>query len=141
MHLLDQIDHWSAVSPDRPAHVSEGRTLTYGELRAQSDAFASYLTETLGDNRAPVPIIGHKEPEMLIAFLGTVKSGRPYVPIDIALPQTRIDQILASSNAALTLTPDKIRQFSTSELGAPTVPVEKNEPFYILFTSGSTGED
>jgi len=85
-------------------------------------------------------VLGHREPEMLIAFLGAVKSGRPYVPIDIALPQTRIDQILASSNAALTLTPDQIRQFSTSELGAPTIPVEKNEPFYILFTSGSTGE-
>ena len=77
---------------------------------------------------------------MLIAFLGAVKSGRPYVPIDIALPRTRIDQILASSNAALTLTPDQIRQFSTGELGAPTIPVEKNDPFYILFTSGSTGE-
>jgi D-alanine--poly(phosphoribitol) ligase subunit 1 len=62
------------------------------------------------------------------------------VPIDIALPRTRIDQILASSNAALTLTPDQIRQFSTGELGAPTKPVEKNDPFYILFTSGSTGE-
>ena len=77
---------------------------------------------------------------MLIAFLGAVKSGRPYVPIDIALPRTRIDQILASSNAALTLTLDQIRQFSTGELDAPTIPVEKNDPFYILFTSGSTGE-
>jgi D-alanine--poly(phosphoribitol) ligase subunit 1 len=77
---------------------------------------------------------------MLIAFLGAVKSGRPYVPIDIALPQTRIDQILASSNAALTVTPDEIRQFSTSEVGAPTIPVEWNNAFYILFTSGSTGE-
>ena len=77
---------------------------------------------------------------MLIAFLGAVKSGRPYVPIDIALPQTRIDQILASSNAALTVTPDQIRQFSTGDLHGPTTLVEKNDPFYILFTSGSTGE-
>jgi D-alanine--poly(phosphoribitol) ligase subunit 1 len=69
-----------------------------------------------------------------------VKSGRPYVPIDTALPQTRIDQILASSRAALTLTPDQIRQFSTGELPGPTKPVEKNDLFYVLFTSGSTGE-
>ena len=77
---------------------------------------------------------------MLIAFLGAVKSGRPYVPIDTALPQTRIDQIVASSHAAFVLTPDQIRQFSTGELRGPTMPVEKNDPFYILFTSGSTGE-
>src|SRR4029077_3455415 len=28
----------------------------------------------------------------------------------------------------------------TGERAAPTIPVEKNDPFYILFTSGSTGE-
>jgi D-alanine--poly(phosphoribitol) ligase subunit 1 len=99
-----------------------------------------YLTKRFSDDRRPIAVLGHREPEMLIAFLGAVKSGRPYVPIDIALPQTRIDQILASSNAALTLTPDQIRRFSTGEPGTPTIPVEKNDPFYILFTSGSTGE-
>jgi D-alanine--poly(phosphoribitol) ligase subunit 1 len=40
----------------------------------------------------------------------------------------------------LTLTPDQIRRFSTGELGAPTTLIEKNDPFYVLFTSGSTGE-
>src|SRR5439155_1279020 len=52
----------------------------------------------------------------------------------------RIDQILASSNAALTLTPDQIRRFSAGELRGSTTLVEKNDPFYILFTSGSTGK-
>src|SRR5262245_59430739 len=77
---------------------------------------------------------------MLIAFLGAVKSGRPYVPIDTTLPQTRIDQIVASSRAALVLTPDQIWQLSSGELRSPTTLIERNNPFYILFTSGSTGE-
>jgi D-alanine--poly(phosphoribitol) ligase subunit 1 len=140
VNLIQRIDHWATAAPEAIAHLSGDKTLTYDELRRRSDGLASYLTKRSSDDRRPIAVLGHREPEMLIAFLGAVKSGRPYVPIDIALPQTRIDQILASSNAALTLTPDKIRQFSTSELGAPTIPVEKNEPFYILFTSGSTGE-
>ena len=140
MNLTQRIDHWATAAPEAIAHLSGGKTLTYGELRGRSDGLASYLTKRFSDDRRPIAVLGHREPEVLIAFLGAVKSGRPYVPIDIALPQTRIDQILASSNAALTLTPDQIRQFSASELGAPTIPVEKNEPFYILFTSGSTGE-
>src|SRR6266566_5643148 len=129
MNLIERIDRWAIVAPEATAHISDGRTLTYGELCRRSDALACYLTQRFGDDRRPIAVLGHREPEMLIAFLGAVKSGRPYVPIDIALPQTRIDQILASSNAALTLTPDQIRQFSTSELGAPAIPVEKNEPF------------
>jgi D-alanine--poly(phosphoribitol) ligase subunit 1 len=140
VNLIQRIDHWATAALEAIAHLSGDSTLTYGELRRRSDGLASYLTKRFGDNRRPIAVLGHREPEMLIAFLGAVKSGRPYVPIDIALPQARIDQILASSHGALTLTPDQIRQFSTGELGAPTTLVEKNDPFYILFTSGSTGE-
>jgi len=140
VNLIQRIDHWATAAPEAIAHLSGDSTLTYGELRRRSDGLASYLTKRFSDDRRPIAVLGHREPEMLVAFLGAVKSGRPYVPIDIALPQTRIDQILASSNAALTLTPDQIRQFSTGQLGAPTIPVEKNDAFYILFTSGSTGE-
>jgi len=140
VNLIQRIDLWATAAPEAIAHHSGDSTLTYGELRRRSDGFASYLTNRLSNDRRPIAVLGHREPEMLIAFLGAVKSGRPYVPIDIALPQRRIDQILASSNAALTVTSDEVRQFSTSETGTPTIPVEKNDPFYILFTSGSTGE-
>src|SRR5262249_2434593 len=133
-------DHWAAAASEAIAHLSGDRTLTYGELRRRSDGLASYLTERFGDDRRPIAVLGHREPEMLIAFLGTVQSGRPYVPIDTALPQARVLQIVASSRAALVLTPDQIGQFSSGELRGPTLPVQNNDPFYILFTSGSTGE-
>ena len=96
MNLIERIDHWAAVAPEATAHISDGRTLTYGELRRHSDALACYLTKRFGDDRRPIAVLGHREPEMLIAFLGAVKSGRPYVPLDTALPQQRIDKILAS---------------------------------------------
>ena len=140
MNLIERIDHWATEAPERIAHLSGDRTLTYGELRRCSDGLASYLTKRFGDDRRPIAVLGHREPEMLVAFLGGVKSGRPYVPIDTALPQTRTDQIVASSNAAFVLTPDQIRQYSSDEPRSSTTPVEKNGPFYILFTSGSTGE-
>jgi D-alanine--poly(phosphoribitol) ligase subunit 1 len=140
VNLIQRIDHWATAAPEAIAHFSGDRTLTYSELRRQSDGLASYLTERFGDDHRPIAVLGHREPEMLIAFLGAVKSGRPYVPIDTALPQTRIDQIVASSGAAFVITPDQIRRFSSGELRGPIIPVEKNNPFYILFTSGSTGE-
>jgi D-alanine--poly(phosphoribitol) ligase subunit 1 len=140
VNLIQRIDHWAAATPKRIVHLSGDRALTYSELRRRSDGLASYLTENFGDDRRPIAVLGHRQPEMLIAFLGIVKSGRPYVPIDTALPQTRIDQIVASSNAALVITPEQIRQFSTSEPRGSMMRLGKNDPFYILFTSGSTGE-
>jgi D-alanine--poly(phosphoribitol) ligase subunit 1 len=139
VNLIQRIDHWAATAPEAIAHVSGDRTLTYGELRRNSEGLAAYLTKRFGDDRRPIAVLGHREPEMLVAFLGAVKSGRSYVPIDTALPQTRIDQILASASAALTLTPDQIRRFSMGEPRNPAMPA-KNDPFYVLFTSGSTGE-
>src|SRR5438874_3550015 len=140
MNLIERIDHWAVVAPEAIAHISDGRTLTYWELRSRSNALACYLTQRFGDDRRPIAVLGHREPEMLVAFLGSVKSGRPYVPLDTALPQQRIEKILATSRAALVLTPKDILQFSASEARAPARAVQRDEPFYMLFTSGSTGE-
>jgi D-alanine--poly(phosphoribitol) ligase subunit 1 len=140
MNLIERIDQWAAVAPEAIAHISGDTTLCYDELRRRSDALASDLRERFGEDRKPVAVLGHREPEMLIAFLGAVKSGRPYVPIDTALPRQRIDKILARSRAALVLSPDDIRQFSTRHVCGATTCVKRDEPFYILFTSGSTGE-
>ena len=140
MNLIERIDRWAIVAPEATAHISDGRTLTYGELCRRSDALACYLTQRFGDDRRPIAVLGHREPEMLIAFLGAVKSGRPYVPLDTALPQQRIDKILATSRAALVLTAKDILQFSALQVRAPARGVHGDEPFYILFTSGSTGE-
>src|SRR6266567_3207219 len=140
MTLIERIDHWALVAPEATAHISDDRTLTYGELRRHSDALAAHLGERFGEDRRPIAVLGHREPEMLIAFLGAVKSGRPYVPLDTALPQQRIDKILATSGAALTLTPEDTAQFSASNAPTPANRVGRDDPFYILFTSGSTGE-
>src|SRR2546427_2295036 len=140
MNLIERIDHWAVVAPEAIAHISDGRTLTYGELCRRSDALACYLTQRFGDDRRPIAVLGHREPEMLIAFLGAVKSGRPYVPLDTALPQQRIDKILETSRAALVLTPKDVLQFSASQVRGPLRTAQGDEPFYILFTSGSTGE-
>src|SRR6266581_1722861 len=140
MNLIERIDHWAVMAPEAIAHISDGRTLTYWELRSRSNALACYLTQRFGDDRRPIAVLGHREPEMLVAFLGSVKSGRPYVPLDTALPQQRVDKILATSRAVLVLTPKDILEFSALQVCSPAAAVRGDEPFYILFTSGSTGE-
>ena len=140
MNLIEQIDHWALAAPNAIAHISGDQRLTYGELRRRSDALAAHLAKRFGDDRAPIAVLGHREPEMLIAFLGAVKSRRPYVPLDTILPQQRIDKILAISRPALLLTPEDVPKLSSVAAPGPTTRAQRDDPFYILFTSGSTGE-
>src|SRR5437667_7871369 len=140
MNLIKQIDHWALTAPNAIAHISGDKRLTYGALRRRSDALAAHLTKRFGNDRSPIAALGHREPEMLIAFLGAVKSRRPYVPVDTVLPQQRIDKILAISRPALLLTPEDVTKLSSTAAPTPAMRVQRGDPFYILFTSGSTGE-
>lgn len=140
MNLVERVDHWALAAPNAIAHISGDRRLTYGELRRRSNALAAHLTERFGDDRAPIAVLGHREPEMLVAFLGAAKSRRPYVPLDTVLPQQRIDKILAISRPTLLLTPEEISKLSSSDAPPHFSRAKRHDPFYILFTSGSTGE-
>lgn len=141
MHLLDQIGHWVRTTPERLAQVSDARSISYAELGERSDAVAAWLDCELGDRRVPVAIHGHKESEMLITFLAAVKTGRPYIPIDLSTPPARIERVMEVSGAGILLTPAKVAEIPL--VATPYEAVRRvgdADPFYILFTSGSTGE-
>jgi D-alanine--poly(phosphoribitol) ligase subunit 1 len=141
MDVIGRIDGWGRTDPDRVAYVSGSRTLTYGELKAQSDVLAARLATEL-DDRSPIAIMGHKEPEMVVAFLACIKAGHAYVPLDTSLPRQRIDTILATSGVRLSLTPETVRQAVAEGGGSEALPnrqLADSDPFYIIFTSGSTG--
>jgi D-alanine--poly(phosphoribitol) ligase subunit 1 len=85
---------------------------------------------------------------MLVAFLGAVKCGRAYVPIDVSVPAQRVEKIIEGAGAALVVTPDLVSgvlsglcEAEEGELRTRALRrVEAEDAFYILFTSGSTGE-
>lgn len=140
LDLLEQIRSWGQRVPHRVAHSSGARTLSHGELLARSDALAEYLERSLPPSEAPIALVGHKEPELLIGFLGCAKAGRAYVPIDHTLPAARIERIVATARPALVLTPAEVALRSTGDARPTSRPENPHSPHYIMFTSGSTGD-
>lgn len=144
MKLLEKIMNWGSETPDKVAHTTgaQNSRIHYGELCLSALKVGEYLERTSGSMRSPVIVYGHKEPEMLIAFLGAVLSGRPYVPVDISIPRERVLRIKDSLRDPVVLTPETVRKV-TAESKSPgftPIPLESGDPFYIMFTSGSTGE-
>ena len=140
MDLLTRISRWGWALPDKVAFRSEGRSMTWGELIPRANALAAHLARVLPDDRVPVALVGHKEPEMLVGFLGAAKSRHPYVPIDSSIPSARVANIVRSAGAPLTLTPADIARLSEVPGEDPVRPSVPGDPHYIMFTSGSTGD-
>jgi D-alanine--poly(phosphoribitol) ligase subunit 1 len=140
MDILAKFDEQVQLAPDRIAHVSGTRRMTYGELAQRANHLAAYLAATVDEKHTPVAVIGHKEPEMLVAFLACIKAGHPYVPIDSMLPARRVDGVVSIADPALVLTAEKIAALSTGEAAAPARVVSPEDVLYIMFTSGSTGQ-
>jgi len=138
--LLERIDRACARSAGRIAHRGGERRMTYAELRARSDAVAAHLDTVLDDDRSPVAVVGHKEPEMLAGFLGAVKAGHPYVPLDTTLPRARIERTIEVAGARATLTPESIRGLAAGDRCRAARRMLAEDPFYVIFTSGSTGD-
>jgi len=138
--LLARIDAQARATPERIAHRSEGRALSYGELRRRSDALAAHLAATLPDDASPVVVHGHKEPELLVAFVACAKAGHPYAPVDTAQPPQRLARIVEVSGARLVLTPERVAALSDGDSVPPARAPQPADPYYVMFTSGSTGE-
>jgi D-alanine--poly(phosphoribitol) ligase subunit 1 len=139
MWIIERIHHWTTTIPHRPAHVSGGRTLTYGELWQRSGALVAELLAAQPGDRTPVVVRGHKEPEMLVAFLAAVRAGRPYVPIDASVPEERAQRIIRSSGASRVLLAADLPAAAGQPVGSEPW-VGMDDVFYIIYTSGSTGE-
>ncbi len=164
MNVIDSIRRTAVEHPDRIAVISGSEVLCYGDLWKRSGRLAGWLCQTLeygGDEeRLPVAVYGHKSPWMLVCFLGLVRSGRGYCPIDISVPEKRIQSILAALPSRIVLAaqnpsdglagmnskefilPDRLREICSDpgyEAPLPQKSVKGEDLFYMIFTSGSTG--
>lgn len=142
MELIERINQWGKLAPQRAAHVSDGRVLTYRQLTEGSDNLASHLIRNLPDDNSPVALLGHKETEMLVGFLGCIKSRHPYIPLDSSLPAHRIQTITETAKASLLLGPEDISEIIKEGSSSP-IEIRKpdlSDAWYIIFTSGSTGD-
>lgn len=146
-----------------PAIHFAGRDVSYGELRARTLQMAASIA-SLGVARGDrVALLVHDSPEFVEAFIATCSLGAIAVPINMALRLEEQCSILHNCSATIALVEPELR--STLQTHAPeklralkvVLPATElsgsqrresvkfpapsdDEPAFILYTSGSTGE-
>lgn len=127
--FADVADRYS----DHPAIEHAERTLSYAELSSLVHATASRL----GPRPGVVGVPATHSPETVVALLGVLAAGGAYCPVDPAYPSTRQRAMLAAAGCTTVLDPADVRLSSGPPAG---IVGDAEDPAYLLFTSGSTGE-
>ncbi|KAI0374911.1 hypothetical protein BV20DRAFT_961134 [Pilatotrama ljubarskyi] len=149
---------WYAdLSTDAPGNSYVPETITYVELDRKANQMARWLREIGVERGTSVAVCMKRDIWFHIAFIGILRAGGCYVPIDAELPVERQQFIAKDSSARHILSTsdlacfealgdiaidikgpsvqDAIREQSADEIAIP----EPHDISYILYTSGTTG--
>lgn len=137
------------------AVVTETECLTYAELDYRSSKVAAFLQSRTIGRGDYVLVQGERSIELIVAFLGVIKRGAAFVPMDRQLPYNRKAYIARQCAASIILSTQRhdveplpaTEVITVSELlnssqvlSYQPVGVRGDDAIYVIFTSGTTGE-
>lgn len=154
--MIEAIEHFAQVQPDFPVYDILGQVHTYGDLKKDSDSLAAHIDRLGLPDKSPVVVFGGQEYEMLATFVALTKSGHAYIPIDSHSALERVAAIVEVAEPSLIIA---INDFPLANVTAPIFsaeqvqtafregasyelshPVQGDDNYYIIFTSGTTGK-
>jgi natural product biosynthesis luciferase-like monooxygenase protein/amino acid adenylation domain-containing protein len=134
-----------------------GLQLSYRELNERANQLAYFLRRSGVGPEQRVGVYVRRSVDLFVALLGTLKAGAAFVPMDPAYPAARLEQIQDDAQISMLLThrelltelpnppsaifcfdQDGDRLVSESKMN-PNIPVNLDNPAYVMYTSGSTG--
>jgi amino acid adenylation domain-containing protein len=149
-------EEYVETTPDAIAIKYASGELTYRELNRVANAVARHLLTFCLPARSFIAVCAPGSPLGIAAFLGILKAGHAYLPIDADEPAERLKSTLYLADSTVLLTSHALREqvggidvphlteleqfvsLATDE--SPDVVVKADDPAYLMFTSGSTGE-
>ncbi len=152
--LHETFDAVAALLGNAVAGVDHGRTITFAQLKVSSDRLARRLYEAGVSRGDRVGVCGGRSLDALVAFLGILKVGAAYLPLDDTSPPRRLQAMAEEAGVQTVVTLPgsvaRVRRIRTlvelppDGLGGvgdppPRTAVTGQDCAYVMFTSGSTG--
>lgn len=148
---------------DKIAVEDEHKQVSFSVLRKRALSLGSALLDSDKEREGIQPVIVYmpRSVKAVVCYLGAMYSGNPYVPVDIEIPNHRLQSILENMQTGHIITDaehmknlDKLNLHDVkphiyddlvdSEIDEKAVMdkvslVIDSDPIYVMFTSGSTG--
>jgi len=146
--------------PYKTAIVEKDASISFHDLHSFAKSIATVLIKKKIQKQSVITFLP-KSIKCVAAFAGIVDSGNFYTPVDISMPEARIDKIIKILNPSCVITSMQLRgkiekagfngdtiiieDVDVSDIEEQSIQLIRNkiidtDPVYVLFTSGSTGE-
>ena len=142
-------------TPDAIALFEGAQAVTFRELDRRANQVANELIDEGVRADTPVGVFMKRSIDAIVAVLGTLKAGCPYVPLDTSQPKRRLDLLVGTCRCPIVLTCRALRgdlpdpmdcilldpdaALWVNQSGVPPTVRPAGGVAYIIFTSGSTG--
>ncbi len=147
-NVLSWLEESASKYAGRTAYEDENESISFAELEEEAKRIASAIIKAeLPD--MPIAVMMGRSVHTIAAFLGVVYSGRAYAPIEAKDPLSRRDKILANLKNPPLITEDESGSLNFAELLKSPIDEDalekvrrqmtENDPLYIIYTSGSSG--
>ena len=158
-NVIEYLEESTLKNKDKIAVICEDNKLTYLELNNYCKKGGSYFIDN-GLFNELILVFMNKSIDTLISFFSSIYAGCYYSLINPEFPQTRIEQIIKTTNSKFVITDDEhmelakeyfkdvkvvnikeLKDYKINEKGLEEVK-EKHidyDPLYVNFTSGTTG--
>jgi amino acid adenylation domain-containing protein len=152
LHQL--FENQAAKTPEAPAVVYSGKSLSYKALNQASNRLTRELIEQGVKPGDVVGVCAERSLGMVIGLLGVLKAGAAYLPLDPGYPEERLQVMLQDAGVKVVLAqtesqtqlPASVKTLILPESdhgagnsGNPTLNVPAAALAYVIYTSGSTG--
>ncbi len=144
----------AAEHSGRIAVSFQGRNVTYRELNARANSVARHLRELGVRDGDIVAVVLTHSVELIVAFLGILKCGAAYLPLDEANPPQRNEEFMRAANVRVLIGTERLdpaygrdrsvlltSQFGVDDVGGSAASFDSrcDDKAYVMYTSGSTG--
>ncbi|MBL1266100.1 non-ribosomal peptide synthetase, partial [Candidatus Methylomicrobium oryzae] len=145
-----------AAQPDAIAVRDNRASLSYAELDSAAERLAAVLQGMGVKEETAVGVLFERSIQLPLSLLAVLKAGGVYLPLDPALPDNRLRELLRDSGAIVLLAgesdaarfadcgvallnPDAVNRNNDAVEFVP-VPIHPEQASYRIYTSGSTGQ-
>ncbi|MCQ4022542.1 MULTISPECIES: amino acid adenylation domain-containing protein [unclassified Ruminococcus] len=157
--VLDWLNCTAEKYPNKTAFSDSEKSISFSEYNRYTKSIGSYLAEFVTAG-SPVVVMTGRHIFTPACFLGIVRAGCFYAPIDATMPQARLNQIInvikaeymivdrehleiasALDFSGRIIVMEDILDYPCNEslLAQAVSFLNEQAPLYVIFTSGSTG--